>query len=144
MSGRADDDCWGGHGPWWRGPAARPALWTWAAPGIGGHRSAGQWTLHGHEESSDCCAWTLSAAPTDRHTLQPTAGSGNTKVPTELKETEAHSCLDTDVLLWCCNIFIFKSEGYPGAVVFNTSSICDDKLGIRTTKNTRHAFVCRV
>ncbi len=81
LSGHAAGDCWRGHGPV-RGPAPTlsPPVWSWAVPGPGGRGPAGQWTLHGHEESSGSSAWTLPPAPPYRHALQPTAGPGYTKV----------------------------------------------------------------
>lgn len=73
VSGRAADKRWGGHGPWgW--PAIRGVSES------GGHRAAGQRTLYGHEEAPGGSARTLHPAPPHRHTLQPAAGPGHTKV----------------------------------------------------------------
>lgn len=49
-------------------------------PGPGRHGPAGQWNLHGHEESASGRARTLPPAPPHGHPLQPTAVHGYTKV----------------------------------------------------------------
>lgn len=80
MFGRAADGRRRGHHP---GCGAAISVSTGFDPGLdpgsGGHRTAGQWTLHGHEEAPGGCSRTFPPASSHGHTLQSTAGSGHPK-----------------------------------------------------------------